>query len=247
MPAFPVWGNLSGRVAIARQAATPKETMTVNTSISAKDVGEECRKSGFDLPPAVIANLASYLNALTKWNRVMNLVGPGRWQDILHTLIVDSFHLDGFIRRIPGLPAKPVCRDLGAGAGLPGIPLRMLWQLGRYALVEAREKRAGFMRAFLATCPLPGVEVLHGRAEECLAGLEPADLILSRAFMPWEKLLPFIRDFLTPEGCCVLLANEPVGQTLPPGWHVLDVYEYRVQAKSNPKRFLQALGRARNG
>lgn len=213
----------------------------MSVSILPKDVGEECRKDGFDLSPGVIDNITAYLNALTKWNRVMNLVGPGKWQDILHTLIVDSFHLAGFVREITELSKNPTCFDLGAGAGLPGIPLRMLWQSGSYALVEAREKRAGFMRAFLATCPLPGVEVLHGRAEECLPGRKPADLILSRAFMPREKLLPFIRDFLAPGGSCILLANEPLGLALPPGWHELATCEYTVQAKSNPKRFFLAL------
>ena len=213
----------------------------MSAHILPKDVKEECRKSGFDLSPAVVENITSYLAALTKWNRVMNLVGPGKWRDILNTLVVDSFHLADFVQKIPGLPENPVCYDLGAGAGLPGIPLRMLWQQGNYALVEAREKRAGFMRAFLATCPLPGVEVLHGRAEECLPEREPADLILSRAFMPWEKLLPFIHDFLAPGGCCVLLANKPLSRDLPPGWHELAVREYTVFAKSNPKRFFQAM------
>ena len=136
-----------------------------------------------------------------QWNRVMNLVGARHWRDALDDLVMDSFHLNAFLRSqvLPALPASPSCWDLGSGAGLPGIPLRILWNEGDYWMVESRDKRTIFLSTVLARSPLPGTHVFHGRAEQFMEG-KKADLIVSRAFMPWKELLEFIRGISTPAG-----------------------------------------------
>lgn len=190
-----------------------------------------CADAGFSLHAKTASSLALYLEMLGKWNRVMNLVGPARWEDILRTLIIDSLHLAGFIATLP-LPDAPACRDLGAGAGLPGIPLRMLWQQGSYTLVEARKKRALFLRAVLSSCPLPGVSVFHGRAEEFMATRPPADLTVSRAFLPWEKVLDMIENHTSAGGSCIFLTLAPAPATLPDGWTLAATQAYRVGQNS---------------
>jgi 16S rRNA (guanine527-N7)-methyltransferase len=99
--------------------------------------------------------------------------------------------------------------DLGAGAGLPGIALRMVWQRGDYWMVESREKRALFLATALARLNLPRTRVFRGRAETFMAGRR-ADLILSRAFMPWREILETVRPRLKPEGRVILLTREAV-------------------------------------
>ena len=80
----------------------------------------------------------------------MNLVGTRTAEDTFFTLVVDSLHLGRFLREDVEYSAAPCCWDLGSGAGLPGLPLRMIWQEGDYWMVEAREKRALFLSAFAA-------------------------------------------------------------------------------------------------
>ncbi|HIU17947.1 MAG TPA: 16S rRNA (guanine(527)-N(7))-methyltransferase RsmG [Candidatus Avidesulfovibrio excrementigallinarum] len=179
--------------------------------MTTQELSAEIAAMGLTVPAEALPPLQAYLEMLTRWNRVMNLVGASTWQRALRTLVVDSIHLAAFVQQPQlALPAAPRCWDLGAGAGLPGLPLRMLWQNGTYWLVEAREKRALFMRTVLANNPLPGTQVHWGRAETFMPGAGQADLILSRAFMPWEKLLDFVAPHLAPAGTVVLLLNEPV-------------------------------------
>jgi 16S rRNA (guanine527-N7)-methyltransferase len=164
---------------------------------------------GFTVPPDAISALCAYLAMLGKWRRVVNLVGPEDWREILEKLVVDSFHLASFLDGLPLQPDAP-CLDLGAGAGLPGLPLRMVRQKGRHVLVEAREKRAMFLRAFLAVNPLPGTGVYHGWAQDCLREAEKdggAAFILSRAFMPWEKVLDLAGPHTRSGGFCVFLSS----------------------------------------
>ena len=199
-------------------------------------VRERCEALGFSLAPGVSQLLARYLFMLAKWNRVMNLVGPSSWEGVLEELVADSFYLAAFLGDLE-LPPSPVCWDLGAGAGLPGLPLRMVWKEGDYTLVEAREKRALFLRSFLASCPLEGVRVYHGRAETFMR-TATADLVVSRAFMPWRDLLELVSPGVKPKGCCVILAKTPLPATLPDGWTAATEKQY---ALSGAERYFWAL------
>ncbi len=172
-------------------------------------VGDCCRKAGFETTPEQAGQLSAYLSLLMQWNKVMNLVGARHWRDALDDLVMDSFHLNAFLRSqvLPALPASPSCWDLGSGAGLPGIPLRILWNEGDYWMVESRDKRTIFLSTVLARSPIPGTHVFHGRAEQFMEG-KKADLIVSRAFMPWKELLEFIKGHLNPGGQIVFLTLE---------------------------------------
>lgn len=202
------------------------------------------KKTGRPIEPGQAGLLAVYLDQLVKWNRKMNLVGPSDWKTVFDTLVVDSLFLADFLAGLE-LAAAPLCLDLGAGAGLPGIPLRTIWQDGEYWLVEVREKRTLFMRSVLGKLKLPGTDVFHGKAEDALDrlaesgknGNATADLILSRAFMPWPKLLDFIRPMLrfddSHTGTVVILANTPPPSEseLTDGWILTDVSSYSAAGK----------------
>lgn len=188
----------------------------------------------FIKPSAQAAALSEYLNLLVKWNKSMNLVGPSGWEKIFHSLIIDSLHLADFLNFLE-LPPEPLILDLGAGAGLPGIPLRCVWQKGSYRLVESRQKRSIFMRTALRTMKLPRTEVFQGRAENFSEDQLPADLILSKAFMPWKELLPFVSPMLTAEGRIVILANDPAPQKITdvPGFSIEKQLEYLADNKTH--------------
>lgn len=179
-----------------------------------EEAAAEARRAGFVLASEEAAGLSHYLTLLLKWNRAMNLVGRADWPGVFRDLAADSLHLSAFLAGL-GLPEAPLTLDLGAGAGLPGIPLRVVWRAGDYVLVELREKRAIFLSQTIAALRLPRTRALHGRAEEALAALpglglgqRRADLVVSRAFMPWPKLLPLAASLLEPGGVLVVLANE---------------------------------------
>jgi 16S rRNA (guanine527-N7)-methyltransferase len=199
-----------------------------------------CESLGFILSDAALLALSSYLALLVKWNRVMNLVGPSDWQDILSSLVIDSLYLAEFVQTLP-LPEHPECRDLGAGAGLPGLPLRMIWQKGAYTLVEAREKRALFLRSCLAAAPLPGVSTYHGRAEAFMASAPHAHLTVSRAFLPWERVLALVSPYTGSGGFCLFLTLSPLPPSLPNDWRPFAEKRYTVH---NSDRYFWALQKA---
>jgi len=194
------------------------------------ELAAACRALGCPVPEEALGPLEVYLSLLMSWNRVMNLMGAKNRQEAL-CLVADSFFLARFLQELP-LPPQPLTWDLGAGAGLPGIPLRMVWQAGEYHMVEIREKRAIFLNTALARLELPNTWALRERAEHffarMLAQKRPADLILSRAFMPWEKLLPFVADSLAPGGFVCLAGKGPLPGPLSEAWSLAAEYAYEL-------------------
>ena len=72
-----------------------------------------------------------------------------------------------------------------------------------------------------------------------------ADLVVSRAFMPWPRVLELVQDQLTPEGVVVLLLRErlqdsPDWEQAVRHWRLIAASDYPV---ARTKRFLFALSR----
>jgi len=247
--------------------------------LSSQIVGEICARAGFALNIPQAQHITDYLSLLQKWNQSMNLVGKKLWQDVLSELIIDSLHLAQFLEENPRttdniLPTFSTNQhkkkytfegssntysldnplqtwDFGAGAGLPGIPLRILWQIGTYHMVEVREKRCLFLSTALTSLGLPNTHVFHGKAEDFMTkNMEKeiyADLIVSRAFMPWEKMLPFVAPYLrkkthdinSRKGSIIFLTLEELhAQKYNAGeftWETKQIYPYTIRGKT---RFL---------
>ncbi len=210
--------------------------MSKQVQLTPKLLAEVCASWPLTVDAQVLEPLAKYLMLLMRWNKVMNLVGARHWQECMSNLMVDSFHLAEFLRSLP-LPVSENFQtlDLGAGAGLPGIPLRMLWQEGTYHLIEVREKRALFMGNALAQVPLPRTHVFRGRVEDFFAEAEAqgqtgADMIVSRAFMPWAQMLELVAPALKNDGRVIFLTLEsaPLAHMQELGWRVESQYSYKV-------------------
>lgn len=205
------------------------------------DVAEQAKGLGRVLTPEEAQALADYLGLLVTWNRRMNLVGPGAWPQILETLVQDSWHVAALLCDLPDQPGKTL--DLGAGAGLPGIPLRVFWSSGEYYLVEPRQKRAIFMEQAVLALKLPRTHVCCERMESLPAKCRAADLIVSRAFLPWRELLVAVRGLLAPNGRVLVMASER-DEEAASGYILEHERDYMVAGK---QRFLRLFRLGREG
>lgn len=177
---------------------------------SASDLARALARLNLSCPAAACENLAVYLSMLMRWNARMNLVGARTWQDATEDLLADCLRLADFLKTLP-LTDSPLCWDPGAGAGLPGIPLRCVWQDGSYHMVDVRSKRTLFLAQVLGTIDLPRTYVHNADIERFMQG-KKADLVVSRAFLPWEKVLALVADHLTGQGLVVFMSRMVPGE-----------------------------------
>ncbi|OGC11820.1 hypothetical protein A3K48_04945 [candidate division WOR-1 bacterium RIFOXYA12_FULL_52_29] len=134
-----------------------------------------------------------YLKELIEWNKKFNLTSITDPEEVRRKHFDDSLLL---LRSLDLNDGSVI--DIGAGAGFPGIPLKIARPRIRLTLIEATKKKVEFMRHLVSLLDLQDVEVVWGRAEEALAGRrEQFDLAVARAVADLTTLaeycLPYVK------------------------------------------------------
>lgn len=178
---------------------------------------------------------ASYLSLLLRWNRVQSLTAYRKPMEILDKLFLDSLLF------LPLLPAPPSrLLDLGSGAGIPGVPLKIVEPAYELTLAEARRRRTSFLSAVVRELALEGVRVLAGRAEiliEELPELEAAfDAVVTRGTGRPGEIVPLALQFLRPGGRLVASGPPPSKSEKRPGFGMWQTVTSPVSGL--PRRFL---------
>lgn len=93
--------------------------------------------------------------------------------------------------------------DLGAGAGVPGIPLAIALPDARLTLIEGNGRKCEFMRTVVEDLGLANVEVLYGRAETWSAGIGRMDVVTARALAPLDVVAEYAAPLLRLGGSLV--------------------------------------------
>jgi 16S rRNA (guanine527-N7)-methyltransferase len=101
------------------------------------------------------------------------------------------------------LRAARTVADLGAGAGLPGLPLAVALPEARVALVESVGRKGAFIERCIAAMGLRNAEVVVARAEEWRAGLGACDVVTARALAPLNVLAEYAAPLLRDGGVLV--------------------------------------------
>jgi len=123
--------------------------------------------------------LLDYVALIYKWNQVHNLTAVREPLEMVTLHILDSLSV------LPYIDCKRLL-DVGAGAGLPSIPLAICLPGLQVTAIDAVQKKVIFMRQAKAQLGLANFNVIHGRIEEQEVPSkdmpEKFDVITSRAF-----------------------------------------------------------------
>jgi len=134
-----------------------------------------------------------YRRELVEWNRRFNLTAITDTGDILVKHFFDSLSLLSVYDR-----EEARVLDIGAGAGFPGLPLRIVRPHWRVVLLEATGKKVTFLRHMIELLRLNGVEAIQGRAEELAherAYRGAFDMVTARAVAALPVLLEYAAPF----------------------------------------------------
>jgi len=158
-----------------------------------------------------------YANLLLHWNRTHHLTALRTRGAIARGLFLDSLLWRALL---PRPPLKAL--DIGAGAGIPGIPLRLVEPALSLTLMESRRKPASFLRALLRELDLRDVAILQGRAEAIiLEDIEISgifDAVLTRSVGLNTKLIEAAVGYLRPGGSLIASGPPQGTRTRPLGW-----------------------------
>jgi len=181
------------------------------------------RELALTVPMRAREQFLTYLALLTKWNRVYNLTA------IRDPLKMVTHHLLDSLAVLREIPPGPLA-DIGAGAGLPGIPIAIAQPERRVALNEASEKKSAFLRQAIAELGLQNAEVHPGRAEQWRPATRFA-VVISRGLAELADFIAACRHLLAPGGVIAAMKgvypHEELAR-LPVGCNCDDVRVLRV-------------------
>lgn len=189
---------------------------------------------GLRFDPAVLAAFERHYLALLAGNARANLTAIVEPADAAEKHYLDSALCLEFV---PDSADSLV--DVGAGAGFPGLVLKLLRPGLAVALLDSQRKRTEFLREAVAALGLDRVAIAHARAED--AGRDPEwrerfDCAVARAVAPLPTLAELTMPFVAPGGLCIAMkgrdgeaeavAGERAVRTL--GGRVREVAERRL-------------------
>jgi 16S rRNA (guanine527-N7)-methyltransferase len=167
---------------------------------------EGAKALGISLSAGQVAQLDQLQAALLDWNRRVNLTR------ITEPAEVESKHfLDSLTAAVPLLDLLQSGRslrlvDVGAGAGFPGLPLKIVFPALRVTLVESIGKKAAFLRHAVELLHLEGVDVVAERSEAVArqpTHRDSYDWATARALGLLPVVVELCAPFLQPGGLLV--------------------------------------------
>ncbi len=154
-------------------------------------------KLGLPLSPRQIEQFNIYYRELLEWNQRVNLTAITGYKDVQIKHFLDSLTIT-LAWQPPITDADSRLIDVGTGAGIPGLPLKIMFPNIRLVLLDATAKKAAFLYHLKQKLELDDVEIVVGRAEQ-VAHLseyrERFNIVLSRAVAPLPTLVELALPF----------------------------------------------------
>ncbi len=164
--------------------------------------------ASYGLSEAQTASLAGYVDLIAGW-RHGNITGLREREEILRVLVGDSLSLLD-VTEVQQRVGDPWV-DLGAGAGLPGIPLALALPSAELTLLESAAGKCRFLEAAVRATELAArTRVVCERSERYAAagqpGREAFAVVFARAVAPLPVLVELAAPLLRRGG--VLVASK---------------------------------------
>lgn len=154
---------------------------------------------GLTLGPSQLEQFDRYATLIQEWNQKTNLTRISEWHEIRLRHFLDSLSLAKIANEYPVLDGGRLI-DVGTGAGVPGIPLKIAFPEISLTLVDSVSKKTQFLEKVVETLGLTRSTVIHDRVEaigQNALHREGYDVVVARsvAYMAVlaEYLLPLCR------------------------------------------------------
>lgn len=169
---------------------------------------ERCATLGIPGPDQHRAKLEAIFGHLVGVNAWLNLTRLTAAKDYLKNHVLDSLVVVGDAR-LRHASEGSWCADLGSGGGYPGLPLAVWFPRLRWALIDARKRKADFLSAAgtLTGASVRGFHLRGADAANLPSGAElrqQCQLVTSRAMAQAEEVLAEAAPLLHHHGHCLM-------------------------------------------
>ncbi|MBO6047050.1 MAG: 16S rRNA (guanine(527)-N(7))-methyltransferase RsmG [Erysipelotrichaceae bacterium] len=158
-------------------------------------------EEGLPIDDEKLSKFHRYYELLVEWNQKMNLTAITEEADVYLKHFYDSVTIATDI----ALSKQTIC-DVGAGAGFPSIPLKILYPDLKVTIVDSLNKRITFLHHLCEELGLENVEAVAARAEDYAKDHRQSfDLVTARAVARLNILDELCLPLVAKGGCFLAL------------------------------------------
>ncbi|MGT2935079.1 16S rRNA (guanine(527)-N(7))-methyltransferase RsmG [Streptococcus castoreus] len=171
-------------------------------------------EAGFPLSPKQKEQFDTYFKLLINWNTKINLTAITEENEVYLKHFYDSIApiLQGFLSNEP---IKLL--DIGAGAGFPSLPMKIIFPDLEVTIIDSLNKRITFLNLLAEELKLDKVAFFHGRAEDFGQNKTfraQFDVVTARAVARMQVLSELTIPFLKVGGKLIALKAQAADQEL---------------------------------
>ena len=173
--------------------------MRINKGINMQQLKEKAKLINIEISDDKIETFEKYYNRVIECNKLYNLTSIIDKDEFIDKHFIDSIIGEKYISK-----NSNVC-DIGAGAGFPSIPLKIIRDDLSFTLIDSLNKRVNFLNETVKELGLKNVFAEHLRAEEAGKGKyrEKFDVIVNRAVASLPTLIEYCIPLLKVGGIMI--------------------------------------------
>jgi 16S rRNA (guanine527-N7)-methyltransferase len=160
---------------------------------------------GLSLSEDQLATLRLFVTLLLDWNKKVNLVSRSDIGNIWFAHVLHSLAVLSVFR----IRQKARILDIGAGGGLPSVPIAIARPDTSVTAVDSIRKKTKALSSIVISLGLPNIEVVNSRVEALGDHRDNArryDIVIARAVAPLTDLINWSKPLLQPGEDAALLA-----------------------------------------
>ncbi len=187
-----------------------------------KDLTDGLAELGIDPGPGSIERFETYLDVLRSFRERVHLLSHKDYERVSRRHFLTSLVALPYVR-----DGERVC-DVGAGAGFPSIPLKILVPGMDLVLFESNHRKADFLRHLVDRLGLERVHVVSERAESHTG--KGFDVVLLRAVGKIDKLVKIVNALVVPGGKAVFFKAQDVKDELKRAGPAMRKYGFEAES-----------------
>ena len=185
---------------------------------------------GLCLTPGQVESFRVYHREMVAWNQRMNLTAIVDSEEAQVRHFVDSLT----VARVLTGPVRDHGRmlDVGAGAGFPGLPLKLMFPGMHLSMLDSVGKKTSFLEHMVETLQLEDVDIYNGRAEDLAMRpelRESFDVVVSRGVARMRVLMEYTLPYCRVGGMVVTLKKGGIEPEVSDALHAVDVLAGRMR------------------
>jgi len=184
---------------------------------------------GLTLTPPQVEAFGLYYQQLLIWNERINLTSITDYEEVQVKHFLDSLSC---LQVLDTVAPDARCIDIGAGAGFPGLPLKIVLPRLRLTLLESVGKKVRFLAHIVEAMGLQETDIVQGRAEEL--GRNPDyrevfDVALARAVAQMSVLVEYALPLVRVGGIFVAQKGDDIGVEVESAGAAIELLGGRLQ------------------